>query len=198
MLMGNKNWIILCAIYIQPLSGESHRANLTQVVDSTRLHARGARPHHLQQLCVFRCTGSGGSTRHHPHLRIFYYAAQGAHPQHASVSPCTSTTSRTSSISSVIQPRSPRLLAWHHLLQGRLHRDHFDYFDYYTRSFSHEHRPRGARAALENQYIIIVRCSWESLKILQQASMTSTSTTLTLEATCEAARREKLVQGTWR
>jgi hypothetical protein len=75
---------------------------------------------------------------------VFYYAAQGAQPRHASVSPCTSATSTTSSISSVIQPRSPRLLPRHHLLKGRLHLDHLDYFDYYTRSFSHEHQPRGA------------------------------------------------------
>jgi hypothetical protein len=129
---------------------------------------------------------------------VFYYAAQGAHPRLALVSPCTLTTSTTSSISSVIQPRSPRQLPRHHLLKGRLHLDHLDYFDYYTRSFSHEHRPRGAGAALENQYIIIIRCLWESLKILQQASMTSTSATLTLEAKCEAAQRAKHVQGSLR
>jgi hypothetical protein len=36
------------------------------------------------------------------------------------------------------------------------------------------------------------------LKILQQALMTSTSATLTLEAKCEAAQRAKHAQGTWR
>jgi hypothetical protein len=122
--------------------------------------ARGAQ---LDIILNFAPSTTSARWSHPRHHRQFQYCHVPRHQlrQHLHV-PCHQLRRHHLTLSA-IQPWPPRLLRRHHLLQVRFNLDHFNH---YMWSFSHEHQPRGAGAALEDQYIVIIRCSWESLKML--------------------------------